>query len=201
MLSLNNCGKVYGKKQILQSITYNFSDKIYWIKGKNGSGKSVLTRCIAGIEEFTEGKMICDMKRKLYLPETAVGENWMTFRENIDLLLSCYKIELTEESIEKILCKLEIDEADKIVNLMSVGTAMKVGLFLLFVPGYWEMIILDETLSHLDVKMQSLILQELKKRSGEGTSIFLVNHGDLQTEMCGDKIESLLVYDMGLRKE
>lgn len=201
MLTLKNCGKIYEKKQILQDITYDFSDKIYWIKGKNGSGKSVLTRCIAGIEQFTEGEMNCDLKRKLYLPETAVGENWMTFRENIELLLSCYKIEMEEENIEKILQKLEIEESDKMVNLMSVGTAMKVGLFLLFIPEYWEMIILDETLSHLDVRMQGLILQELKKRSGEGTSVFLVNHGELQTKLCGNKIESIVVSDMGLRKE
>lgn len=44
---------------------------------------------------------------------------------------------------------------------------MKVGLFLLFVEQRWQTIVLDETLSHVDEHIKTVILEELEKRKQE----------------------------------
>jgi ABC-type bacteriocin/lantibiotic exporter with double-glycine peptidase domain len=67
---------------------------------------------------------------------------------------------------------------------------MKIGLFLLFIQNKWDLIVLDETLSHIDKDCEKNILNELKKRSSEGTCIIVINHGEISIEdTCIKKIE------------
>jgi ABC-type multidrug transport system ATPase subunit len=57
-----------------------------------------------------------------------------------------------------------------------VGTAVKIGIFLLFIKKNWDLIIIDEALSHLDSNMREKVLDELEQRAIEGTTIIIIDH-------------------------
>lgn len=185
MLELKNGSKKYGEKEVFSDLNYTFENEIYWLLGKNGAGKSVFCRCLVGLEEFTTGGVCGKLGNVLFLPDTSLGEKWLTLNESIDLMLFYYGIRISEEEKQEIKEKLEIGDGNDLVSRVSVGTSMKIGLFLLFISNFWQTIVLDETLSHLDVQMKDKVVSELKQRKKEGAVTFLINHGEVLTE--GDK--------------
>lgn len=179
MLELKECSKYYKNKTVFESIHYSFKNEIYWLTGSNGIGKSVLLRCLVGLEDFSKGGVSGELGKVLYLPDTAIGENWLTMDENIQLMQYYFKIDLSDEKIAEIKESLGIRYGDDLISQVSAGTAMKVGLFLIFLENYWGTIVLDETLSHIDDAVKNIILTELEKRKKEGTCILITNHGEL----------------------
>ena len=61
MIEVKHISKSFGDKQILFDISHQFErGKNNLIIGASGSGKSVLTKCIVGLHEPTEGKVFFD---------------------------------------------------------------------------------------------------------------------------------------------
>ncbi|MBE5903612.1 MAG: ATP-binding cassette domain-containing protein [Pseudobutyrivibrio sp.] len=190
MIKLENCSKAYGSKTILDNINYTFYNNIYWLRGHNGIGKSVLCRCMLGLENFSKGEIKGMGKNVLYLPDTSIADFWLTVKENINILKYLFDISIDDEKQNDILNKLQLMDMDELASRLSVGTSMKIGLFLLFIQNKWDLIVLDETLSHIDKDCEKNILNELKKRSSEGTCIIVINHGEISIEdTCIKKIE------------
>lgn len=176
-MKLVNCSKKYKDKCVFSGINYEFIGGIWHLKGANGTGKSVFCRCLLGLEDFDSGEVIGRGKNVLYLPDTALGEDWLSMSENIDLLLYYYNIDMNDDEKFEIMDKLKITEPNKNFSLLSVGTAMKLGMFLLFIKNKWDLIVLDEASSHLDVEVKNIILNELEFRAREGCNIIIVEHG------------------------
>ena len=59
---------------------------------------------------------------------------------------------------------------------MSLGTTMKLGMVLIYIKEYWDLIVVDEVISHLDVDSSRSIVEELEERAREGTTVILVDH-------------------------
>lgn len=175
-LKLEDCEKKYGDHVVFKDVNLELENKIYHIVGANGTGKSVFCRSIVNLEPLSKGTITGRETPTLFLPDTCIGEDWMSMDENIDLLLYYYQISLSKDEKATIIEKMHIQELDKIYSQVSVGTAMKIGLFLLFIKDFWKFIILDETLSHLDIESRKIILNELGERAKEGTMIFIVDH-------------------------
>ena len=179
-MKLVNCKKEYKDKVIFDNLYYEFSGGIWHLTGANGTGKSVFCRCLLGLEDFNSGEVIDKGNNILYLPDTALGEDWLSMSENIDLLLYYYNISMESDEKTVIMEKLKITEPNKNFNLLSVGTTMKLGMFLLFIKNKWDLIVLDEANSHLDIDIKNTILNELENRAGEGCNVIIVEH-DLKT--------------------
>lgn len=175
-MKLINCSKTYENKMILSHIGLTLHSGIYHLIGQNGSGKSVFCRCLLGLEHFTEGSIENLPERVLYLPETPLGEDWLTLRENLELVLFYYNISLTEEEITDAMTRLQITEPEENYHKVSLGTAMKVGLALLLQERRWDLIVLDETMSHLDSTIREFIWDVLEQRAKEGAIIILIDH-------------------------
>ncbi len=61
MIEVKNLSKSFGDKQVLFDISYQFErGKNNLVIGASGSGKSVLTKCIVGLHEPTEGSVFYD---------------------------------------------------------------------------------------------------------------------------------------------
>ena len=61
MIEINNISKSFGEKEVLKDISVRFDrGKTNLIIGASGSGKSVLTKCIVGLHEPTEGEVHYD---------------------------------------------------------------------------------------------------------------------------------------------
>ncbi|MFC4386677.1 ABC transporter ATP-binding protein [Gracilibacillus marinus] len=59
-LLVSNLTKVFGKKQVLQSLNLEFTTGVYGILGANGSGKTTLMRIIANVMRPSEGNIYYD---------------------------------------------------------------------------------------------------------------------------------------------
>ncbi len=175
-MKLINCSKTYKDKIVLSQIGLTLHGGIYHLTGQNGSGKSVFCRCLLGLEHFTEGSIEDLPESVLFLPDTPLGEDWLTLRENLELLLFYYNISLTDEEITDAMTQLQITEPDENYHKVSVGTAMKIGLALLLREQRWGLIVLDETMSHLDSTIRELIWDVLEQRAKEGAIVILIDH-------------------------
>ncbi len=64
IISVKNLSKDFGQERVLHSVTRDFEKgKIHGIVGNNGSGKTVLMKCICGFLIPTEGEIIVNGKR------------------------------------------------------------------------------------------------------------------------------------------
>lgn len=175
-MKLINCSKTYKEKKVLSQINLTLESGIYHLTGQNGTGKSVFCRCLLGLEQFTEGSIEAPPEQVLFLPDTPLGEDWLTLRENLELLLFYYGIPLTEEELTARMQQLQMTEPDENYHKVSVGTAMKIGLALLLQEKRWDLIVLDETMSHLDSTIREMIWDVLEQRAKEGTIVILIDH-------------------------
>ena len=58
-ISVQNISKDFGQERVLKSVSRDFEKgRIHGIVGNNGSGKTVLMKCICGFLLPTEGKVI-----------------------------------------------------------------------------------------------------------------------------------------------
>ncbi|KAF2955824.1 ATP-binding cassette domain-containing protein [Marinitoga sp. 38H-ov] len=179
MIELNGCYKKYGNKIIFENINYTFYNNIYWLKGDNGIGKSVFLRCISNIEEFSGGIYKNNSKKILYIPEFSLNEDWLTLEENIRLFMYYHNISISDNIFKDILKKLNINDLSAFPYKASMGTNLKTIFSLIFIPNIWNLIVIDETLSHIDTKTQNIFFNELKNRMLEGSTIIFTYHGTL----------------------
>ena len=66
LIQIKNLTKCFGETKVLDKINVNFDrGHIYGIIGRNGSGKSMLMKCICGLVVPTSGEIIIDNKKLL----------------------------------------------------------------------------------------------------------------------------------------
>ena len=59
MIDVQKVQKIYGKETVLKEVTHQFADgKVHGIVGNNGSGKTVLFKCICGFVKPTSGRIL-----------------------------------------------------------------------------------------------------------------------------------------------
>ena len=186
------------KDMILSDIDLHIEKcKITGLVGRNGSGKTMLMKCITGFVKPTAGEIIFSGKK--------IGED-VDFPANTGIILetpsfvpfySGYKnlYELaslnhkTDKSgIEDILKKVGLYEAkDKLVKKYSLGMRQRLGIAQALMENP-DTLILDEPMNGLDnacVKMIREILLDLKE---EGKTILLVSHNFEDIKCLCDKI-------------
>ena len=79
VIKLTNVSKVIKKAKVLDNVNLELtSGKVYGLKGKNGSGKTMLMRVICGLISATEGTVEIDGK--------ILGKN-MTFPDSVGVLI------------------------------------------------------------------------------------------------------------------
>ena len=67
MLEIENLTKTFGTQTVISDISMTLvSGKIYGLVGRNGSGKTMLMRVIAGLVSPSTGKLLFDGKNRAY---------------------------------------------------------------------------------------------------------------------------------------
>jgi ABC-2 type transport system ATP-binding protein len=193
MLILNNVSLTLRDSKILNNITCEVNEgDIFCILGKNGSGKSVLSKTILGLYPNFEGEILINQiniknkSRASYLSnigaliESAALYLNLSAYENLLLISKYYpKKKITKNRIKEVLEIVGLsDEATKNVKLFSQGMKQKLGLgiAILHEPS---LIILDEPSNALDpeaiLQLHNLIL----KLNNELNCTFLINTHNL----------------------
>ena len=65
-IGIKNLSKNFGGKEVLKKLNLNiYESESLAIIGESGSGKSVLTKCINGLESFNSGKSLMEVSEIL----------------------------------------------------------------------------------------------------------------------------------------
>ena len=63
-LAIKNISKSYGKKKVLNGVSFEMENGVYGLLGPNGSGKTTLIRILAGVMEASGGEVFVNGKNR-----------------------------------------------------------------------------------------------------------------------------------------
>ena len=194
-IQVKNLSKDFGQDRVLKCINRDFeSGKIHGIVGNNGSGKTVLMKCICGFLLPTEGTVIVNgwrVGKDVDFPpdlgviiETPGFLPGVTGVKNLEILASLNKkIGLSE--IADAIRRVGLDpHMKKPVGKYSLGMRQRLGIAQAIMEDP-SLLILDEPLNGLDKHGVAEMRKLIKGLSAEGKTILLASHnqGDID-ELC-----------------
>ena len=186
VISVQNVSKDFGQERVLRSVTRDFArGKIHGIVGNNGSGKTVLMKCICGFLLPTEGKILVHGKqvgKDVDFPsglgviiETPGFLPGYSARQNLQFLAGIRR-KIGKKEIDEAIRKVGLDpEAKKHVGKYSLGMRQRLGIAQTIMEEP-SLLILDEPMNGLDNQGVQEMRQLFLKLKEEGKTILLASH-------------------------
>ena len=197
-INIDNISKSFDKGLVLNNINLYFeSGKVYGLKGRNGSGKTMLLRAISGLILPDKGTIKIDDKilgddlsfppsvgvlieNPGYIPELSGKENLKNIAD--------IKGVISDKEINEIMKYFDLEpESKKPVKKYSLGMKQKLGLCMAFMEDP-ELILLDEPMNALDEKAVNDLKDLILKKEKEGKLIIIASHDLEDLEELTDEI-------------
>ena len=198
MIEIRNVSLRLDGKSILNNISLTLEPgKIYGLVGSNGSGKTMLMKCICGFVHPTEGEIKTDGRRVGkdvdYLPnagiiiETPGFIPYYSGLQNLRLLAGIRR-KVTDDQIRKALKITGLDPDSRLpVRKYSLGMRQRLGIAQAIMEQP-DILILDEPTSSLDEQEVTKLFGLMRDLKARGVGIIFVTHFlDQVYEVC-DKI-------------
>ncbi|QBE95368.1 Fluoroquinolones export ATP-binding protein [Blautia producta] len=190
--------KKFGSEVVLKETTMAMSrGKVYGIVGNNGSGKTVLMKCICGFLPVTSGSICVGEKyigRDTDFPEslgliieTPGFLTEYTGKKNLEILADLNR-KISAEEIRRVLQRVGLDpDLKKPVAKYSLGMRQRLGIAQAIMEDP-DFLILDEPFNGLDKRgvadIRSILL-DLKRR---GKTILLASHNSGDIDLLCDEV-------------
>lgn len=207
IISVSNATKVFKEHTVLNNVSLQLKKgKIYGIIGRNGSGKTVLFKCICGFMLLTSGEI--SVNGKIVGKEINIPENIGVIIETPGFLMnySGYKNLGFLASISKKIKKDDIFKAMSIVGLdpkskkhvgkYSLGMRQRLGIAQAIMEDP-DILILDEPMNGLDNDGVQDMRKLFLKLKEQGKTILLASHNKEDIEVLCDVVYSM---DKGILK-
>ena len=203
IISVDNLSFKYNNKAVFENVSINiFQNKLTFILGENGSGKSTFIKLLVGLLDVTEGNIFLknkEIKNYSFIEKSKI----------IGLLKQSHKSVFPFKVVDVVLTglanKIKLFPTKKDYQL-AYETLEKVGISYLSEKNYCELsggeqqlvmitrliaqdseiFILDEPTAHLDLCFQSKLLSLLKSLLSEGKTIISVVHDPNLAFIYGD---------------
>lgn len=198
MICVNNGTKSFKNQEVLSNINIVFeSGKIYGIVGYNGSGKSVLLKCICGFLTLDSGEIEINGKKLkkdidmiqdagVIIEEPAFLKEY-SGKRNLEFLYSI-RNKLNPEVISKAMRLVGLDEnSKKKVKNYSLGMKQRLAIAQAIMENP-KILLLDEPMNGLDkngVQEIRELLLDLKKQD---KTIVLVSHNQEDIRVLCDEL-------------
>lgn len=197
-VKLEHVTKRFGDDLVLKEVNLNLkTGKVYGIVGNNGSGKTVLMKCICGFLPVTTGcvwvfgKRIgkdVDFPESLgVIIETPGFLTHLTGSRNLEILADLNR-RITKADIRFVLKKVGLDpDMKKPVAKYSLGMRQRLGIAQAIMedPG---LLILDEPFNGLDKNGVGEIRRILLELKGLGKTILLASHNEEDIRILCDEV-------------
>jgi ABC-2 type transport system ATP-binding protein len=207
IITVTNVSKHFKEGTALKDVTIAFEKgKIHGIIGRNGSGKTVLFKCICGFLPPSAGEIVVGGKRigkatdipdnvGIIIEEPSFLPNYSGYG-NLRLLASInHKIK--KDAIRAAIIKVGLEpDSKKHVRKYSMGMRQRLGIAQAIMEDP-EILIFDEPMNGLDHAGVKEIRHILKGLRNEGKTIILASHNseDIQ-ELC----DTVCEMDAGILK-
>lgn len=201
LLEVKSISKEFKEGVAIDNISFNADNgKIIGFVGHNGSGKTVLFKCICGFYQVTKGEILIN-KKKVGIGDQMPGNIAFTIeepafsgeysgRKNLEFL---YELRHKRDSghIKKIMEKVNLDyNSKKKVSKYSLGMKQRLAIAQVLMEDE-PILIMDEPMNGLDREgikdIRELILEEKLK----GKIILLASHNSGDIEYLCDEVYEL----------
>lgn len=205
---VENVGKQFGEEQVLKKVCHAFEKgKVHGIVGNNGSGKTVMFKCICGFMRPTEGRILVrgrEIGKDVDFPEN-IGiiietPGFLAFKtgfRNLQILASLNN-RIGREEIIRAIERVGLDPSlKKPVSKYSLGMRQRLGIAQAIMEDP-DLLILDEPFNGLDkygVADIRNIIMELKE---QGKTILLASHNAEDIRLLCDTVCEM---DAGILRE
>jgi molybdate ABC transporter permease protein len=208
-LTVEICKRLPG---FLLEVSFSADDRVLGLLGASGAGKSMILRCIAGVETPTAGRIVLngrvlfDSKQNINLPSrdrhiALLVQNYalfphLTVAQNIAFgLTKGRSITATPQKVEAHLAAVHLEGmANRYPHQLSGGQQQRVALARSF-ASQPQALLLDEPFSALDTHLRSRLEQNLIVRLSryQGVTLFVTHNLEEAYRVC----EDLLVLEDG----
>mgnify|MGYP004595091457 CR=1 FL=1 len=200
-ISVNHVTKKFKEATVLRDVNVEFNKgEIHGLIGRNGSGKTMLMKCICGLVPITSGTIIINQKqigKDIQIPDNigAIIETpgFLPSYSGYHNLLFLSKIKgiISRDQIKQSIRKVGLNPEDKKpVGKYSLGMRQRLGLAQAIMENP-ELLILDEPMNGLDKEgvsdMRTLLL-ELKR---QGKTIILASHSAEDIDVLCDGVSEM----------
>ena len=194
-IKIEGLTKVFGEDTVLDHVSRDFEEgQIHGIVGNNGSGKTVMMKCICGFLQPTSGRVLVrrlQVGRDMEFPtdmgisiETPGFRPMLSGYKNLELLASLRR-KIDKETIRHAILQVGLDpDSSKPVGKYSLGMRQRLGIAQAIMEDP-SILILDEPFNGLDKygvrEMRELILWLCDKKK----TILLASHNQVDIdELC-----------------
>ncbi|GHU43448.1 putative ABC transporter ATP-binding protein YybJ [Clostridia bacterium] len=185
-IEIRNLCKTIKNAVILEDINLKLeSGNVYGFVGKNGSGKTMLFRSLAGLVHPTSGEVV--INGKILHKDIAFVENLGLIIENVGLypeftgfknlkLLAKINNKINDEQIKATIARVGLDPEDKrTVKKYSLGMRQRIVLAQALMESP-DVLLLDEPTNGLDEAGTELIRSILREEVKRGALIAIASH-------------------------
>ena len=202
LIKLDKISKIYDNKYVIKDLSLDiYEGEFLTLLGPSGCGKTTVLRMISGLEKVDAGKIYLDGEEITNLPPTiravnTIFQNFalfphMTVWENVYFGLKMKKTPLEEakKSIKKALNLVKLDGYEnRYPRELSGGEQQRVAIARGIVMNH-KVLLLDESLCSLDLKLKREMQVELKKIQKKlGMTFIYVTHDQDEALTMSDRI-------------
>ncbi len=198
VITVDGLVKRFGKKTVLNGVSIGFdAHKIHGLIGRNGSGKTVLMKCICGLTPITGGTVTVSGKRIgkdcEIIPSAGVIIETPGFLPNLSGYANLRNLasltgKIGKDEIRGAISRVGLNPDDKKhVGKYSLGMRQRLGLAQAIMEDP-DILILDEPMNGLDkdgVKDMRQYLLDLKE---QGKTILIASHSAEDIDVLCDTV-------------
>ena len=196
IVKVENVTKYFKQEKVLDDVNMNLeTGHIYGIVGKNGAGKTVLFKIIAGFIKPSSGKVtvagkIIGVDRDFpdslgFIIETPGFLSQYNAYQNL-LYLANINNKISKEDVKESIRMVGLDPgSNKKVGKFSLGMRQRLGIAQAIMENP-NLIILDEPMNGLDKKGIEDVKELLLKLKGDGKTILMASHYAEDMEICDE---------------